>query len=205
MKKRRRDTANMFFSAFLVLAYVVCAYFLFKLCENLTNATLNAAIILLIVAGFGLFLFYATRVGDGKQVLRFSPVVLIMLVLPSVYVICAFFAVGLPLHDEVYDCEQVLYIAAITLGYSIPYTFTSGYEMVSAEDVFMPKDDDEDERELDEDEATETAEGKNEDKPEDTTAESDVSLGDETETAKSEEDLDDNSKDSSGDSAKTEE
>ncbi len=187
MKKRRRDTANMFFSAFLVLAYVVCAYFLFKLCENLTNATLNAAIILLIVAGFGLFLFYATRVGDGKQVLRFSPIVLIMLVLPSIYVISAFFAVGLPLHDEIYDCEQVLYIAAITLGYSIPYTFTSGYEMVSAEDVFMPKDDDEDERELDEDEAE--PEPKDEDKSTDDSAVTDDESISETEDT-SDEDAD---------------
>lgn len=143
MNKRKKEAANMFFSAFLVLAYVICAYFLIQLSRKLTNSTLMALIIIAVVAGFGLFLFYATRVGDGKQIMRFSPSVLILMVLPSLYVICAFFAVGLPLHEQIVDTEQILYLAAITLGYSIPYTFTSGFEIVSAEDVYYPKDEEE--------------------------------------------------------------
>lgn len=147
MKKRRKEAANMFFSAFLVFAYVVCSYFLLQLVNKLTNQTVAQLIVVAIVAVFGLLVFYATRVGEGKQVLRFSPSVLILIVLPSVYVISAFFAVGLPLHSQLANNATVIYLAAMALGYSIPYTFTSGFEMVAAEDVYFPKDEEEEESE----------------------------------------------------------
>ncbi|MDE7390266.1 MAG: hypothetical protein K2M82_04925 [Lachnospiraceae bacterium] len=136
MKKRKKEAINMFFSAFLVMAYIVCSYFLLQLAYKMTNITFVQIAIIALMTIFGLFLFYATRVGDGKQVKRFSPSVLILMVLPSIYVISAFFAVGLPLHDQIFNTEQVLYLASVTLGYSIPYTFTSGFELVTEEEVY---------------------------------------------------------------------
>lgn len=138
MNKKKREAMNMFFSAFLVIAYVVCSYFLLQFVSALTNETLIQVITVALVVVFGALLFYATRVGDGKQILRFSPSVLILMVLPSIYAISAFFAVGLPLHEQISQTETVLYLAAVTLGYAIPYTFTSGFELVSAEDVYYP-------------------------------------------------------------------
>lgn len=158
MKKRKKDAANMFFSAFLVFAYVVCSYFLLQFITTLTNQTLMESLVVLIVAVFGLLLFYATRVGDGKQVLRFSPSVLILIVLPAIYVISAYFAVGLPLHTQIAKNTTLIYLAAVALGYGIPYTFTSGFELVSAEDVFFPKDDEEETEEEVESEETEETE-----------------------------------------------
>lgn len=136
MKKRKKEAINMFFSAFLVMAYIVCSYFLLQLAYKMTNITFVQIAIIALMTIFGLFLVYATRVGDGKQVKRFSPSVLILMVLPSIYVISAFFAVGLPLHDQIFNTEQVLYLASVTLGYSIPYTFTSGFELVTEEEVY---------------------------------------------------------------------
>lgn len=129
----------MFFSAFLVVAYVICSYFITKLASTVTNENLYMGILLGLVFFFGMLLFYATRVGDGKQVKRFSPSVLILIVLPAIYVICANFAIGLPLHDTLSDNSLITYMAAVALGYGIPYTFTSGFEMVAAEDVFYPE------------------------------------------------------------------
>ena len=129
----------MFFSAFLVVAYVVCSHFIMQLADSVTNSKAYSAIMLAVVVAFGALLFYATRVGDGKQVIRFSPSVLCLIVLPSIYAICAFFAVGLPLHDVINESSITFYLAAVALGYGIPYTFTSGYEMVAAEDVYFPE------------------------------------------------------------------
>lgn len=139
MKKRKREALNMFFSAFLVIAYVVCSHFIMQLAESITNASLYSAVMLAVVTLFGALLFYATRVGDGKQVKRFSPSVLCLIVLPAVYVISAYFAVGLPLHQTISESSIMLYLAAVALGYGVPYTFTSGFEMVAAEDVFYPE------------------------------------------------------------------
>ena len=128
----------MFFSAFLVVSYVVCCYFIMELAAGISSVTIQTGVTIALVVFFGVMLFYATRVGDGKQVIRFSPSVLLLLVLPSLYAICAFFAVGLPLHTQVNDNAIVLYLASVTLGYSVPYSFTSGFEMVDARDVFDP-------------------------------------------------------------------
>ena len=139
MKKRTKEAANMFFSAFLVFAYVVCSYFILPLSSSLTNTTAYSIVTIAVVVVFGVLLFYATRVGDGKQIVRFSPSVLILMVLPAIYAISAFFAVGLPLHEKMVQNSIVLYCAAVVLGYGIPYTFLSGFEMVAAEDVYFPE------------------------------------------------------------------
>ena len=139
MKKRKREALNMFFSAFLVIAYVICSYFITQLASSVTNQKAYSGILLGLVTLFGTLLFYATRVGDGKQVVRFSPSVLVMIVLPSVYIICAYYAVGLPFHDALQESSIVMYLSCISLGYGLPYTFTSGFEMVAAEDVYFPE------------------------------------------------------------------
>lgn len=139
MKKRNRESLNMFFSAFLVIAYVVCCYFILQLASTMTNQMLYSGVTIALVIFFGVVLFYATRVGDGKQVIRFSPSVLILIVLPSIYVISAFFAVGLPLHDNIAENSIILYLASVSLGYGVPYSFTSGFEIVAAEDVYFPE------------------------------------------------------------------
>lgn len=138
MSKRNKEALNMFFSAFLVMAYVVCCYYIMELAAGISSITIQTGVTIVLVVFFGVMLFYATRVGDGKQVIRFSPSVLLFLVLPSLYAICAFFAVGLPLHTQVNDNTILLYLASVTLGYSVPYSFTSGFEMVDARDVFDP-------------------------------------------------------------------
>lgn len=138
MKKKDREALNMFFSAFLVIAYVVCCYFIMQLSSTITNQTLQTGVTIALVVFFGVMLFYATRVGDGKQIIRFSPSVLILMVLPSLYAISAFFAVGLPLHTQISENSVIVYLAAVSLGYGVPYSFTSGFEMVDAEDVFYP-------------------------------------------------------------------
>ena len=139
MKKRTKEAANMFFSAFLVFAYVICSYFILQLSSSLTNTTAYSIVTIAVVVVFGILLFYATRVGDGKQIVRFSPSVLILIVLPSLYAISAFFAVGLPLHEKMIQNSIVLNFAAVALGYGIPYTFLSGFETVAAEDVYFPE------------------------------------------------------------------
>ena len=138
MNKRNKEALNMFFSAFLVVAYVICCYFIMQLADGVSSVAIQTGVSITLVVFFGVMLFYATRVGDGKQVIRFSPSVLILLVLPSVYTICAYFAVGLPLHNQVNDNSIILYLASVTLGYSVPYSFTSGFELVDAQDVFDP-------------------------------------------------------------------
>ena len=133
----------MFFSAFMVTAYVICSYYIMQLANSVTDDAMYGAMTIGIVVLFGALLFYATRVGEGKQVIRFSPSVLCLIVLPAIYIICAYYAVGLPLHDKLQDNSVVIYLAAIALGYGIPYTFTSGFEMVAAEDVYFPERSDE--------------------------------------------------------------
>ncbi len=139
MNKRTGEALNMFFSAFLILAYGVCCYFVTQLAESITSDKLYSGVLLVLVVLFGTLVFFATRVGNGKQVARFSPSVLILVVLPSLYVISSYFAVGLPLHEQLYDNSVVMYIACMAFGYGLPYTFLSGFEMVAAEDVFYPE------------------------------------------------------------------
>ena len=128
---KKKEIGNLLFSAFLITAYLICAYFLVGLIDN--SFTEQPAIQALLTAGvfclFGLLLFYATRVGDGKQVWRFSPVTLIVMVLPALYIILADVITGLPLHSQIVSRTELVYLAGAVLGYGIPYTFLSGYEL----------------------------------------------------------------------------
>ena len=131
-KPDKKETVNLFFSAFLILAFIVCAHFFTQFTANL-DATLGTVINICIYAVFGLLVFYATRVGDGKPVKRFSPVTLIVMVLPSLYIMIASVAKFMPLNNifagNSGTVSVITALAAIAFGYGIPYTFVSGFEM----------------------------------------------------------------------------
>lgn len=137
-KTTKRDNVNLFFSAFLVIGYVVCAYFFSSLMGTVTSATVSGIINMAIFAVFGLILFYATRVGDGKQIKRLSIPTLILVDLPAIYIIASYFAVGLPFHTELANNSTIVMLAAVALGYAIPYTFLSGFEIAPEETEAQP-------------------------------------------------------------------
>lgn len=133
MKKiDKRELINLFFSAFLIIAFIICAHFFTQFTATLEPAVGSAVSILLYVV-FGLLLFYATRVGDGKSIKRFSVATLVVLVIPSLYIIIAAIAPGLPLHETFATVDGglnvIVTLACVALGYGIPYTFLSGYEI----------------------------------------------------------------------------
>lgn len=132
-KPTKRDTVNLFFSAFLIIAFIVCAHFFSQYASALSQP-LGSIIPILVYAVFGLLVFYATRVGDGRAVKRFSLVTLIVMVLPSLYIIIASLAPGLPLNSVFANANGsglsvIVTLASIALGYGIPYSFLSGYEL----------------------------------------------------------------------------
>jgi len=127
---KKKDISGLIFSAFLIIAYVVCSYFFMGIIKDSTKMddTLKGILTAAVFAVFGLILFYATRVGDGKQVKRFSLATLIILDLPALYIIIASAAPGLPFPLTLEGHNELVLLAAIALGYGIPYTFLSGYE-----------------------------------------------------------------------------
>lgn len=132
-KPTKRDTVNLFFSAFLIIAFIVCAHFFAQYASALSQP-LGSIIPILVYAVFGLLIFYATRVGDGRAVKRFSLVTLIIMVVPSLYIIIASLAPGLPLYDVFSNASGsglsvIVTLASIALGYGIPYSFFSGFEL----------------------------------------------------------------------------
>lgn len=129
--KNNKNTSNLIFSACLVTAFVVCSYFFSGMITSSTgmNETIKSLLMALVFVVFGLFLFYATRVGDGKQVRRFSLSTLIIMDLPALYIILASVATGLPFSEQIASSEPLVYLASVVLGYGIPYTFLSGYEI----------------------------------------------------------------------------
>ena len=135
-KPNKKDTVNLFFSAFLILAFVVCAHFFSNFASGQSDL-LASVIQLFVYAAFGLLLFYATRVGDGKPVKRFSPITLIIMVIPALYIMVASLASGMPLHDVLVvngsTLSLVTTLAAVVFGYGIPYSFLSGYELAKEE------------------------------------------------------------------------
>lgn len=135
MKKKNtaRDNVNLFFSAFLILAYIICSYFFANFAGALAGDAAKNSVIAVMLAVFGLLVFYATRVGEEKTVKRFSIVTLIVLDLPVLYIILAFILGALPFHKELAANPVVVYMAAIAFGYALPYTFISGFETVSEE------------------------------------------------------------------------
>lgn len=135
-KPNKKNTVNLFFSAFLILAFVVCAHFFSNFALG-QNQVLSNVIKLFVYTVFGLLLFYATRVGDGKPVKRFSPITLIIMVLPALYIMIASIASGMPLHSAFVINDSsisiVTTLAAVVFGYGIPYTFLSGFEIAEEE------------------------------------------------------------------------
>ena len=134
-KPDKRETVNLFFSAFLILAFIVCANF-FSQFTKTVQAPIGQIVTIAVCAVFGLLLFYATRVGDGKAIKRFSPLTLIVLVLPTLYIIVASIGTFMPLHNifvENNSLTIVVYLAAVAFGYGIPYTFFIGFELESDE------------------------------------------------------------------------
>lgn len=134
-KPDKKEHINLFFSAFLIIAFIVCANFFADFTKNMDVMTAQL-ISLAVYAVFGLLLFYATRVGDGKAIKRFSPLTLIVLVLPACFIIVGSLASFMPLHD-VFAADAngkvalMTSLAAIALGYGVPYTFFSGFELAN--------------------------------------------------------------------------
>lgn len=137
MKDIKKNKLNLFFSAFLIIGFVVCSYFFSSMASQLSMAA-GKWITFLILFLFGLLLFYATRVGEGNQVKRFSIVVLLLVDLPALYIILATMLSALPLHQALGSQMTVSVLAAIALGYGIPYTFLSGYELKVDEENAEP-------------------------------------------------------------------
>ncbi|HCA05313.1 MAG TPA: hypothetical protein DEO32_05385 [Ruminococcaceae bacterium] len=134
-KPDKRENINLFFSAFLLIAFIVCANF-FSQFTKTVQSPIGQIITLAVCAVFGLLLFYATRVGDGKAVRRFSPLTLIILVLPTLYIMIASIGEFMPLHSVFVENNSfsiVVYLAAVAFGYGIPYTFFSGFELQAEE------------------------------------------------------------------------
>ena len=143
-KQSKRNLVNLIFSAFLIIAYVVCAYFFAQFAQTLDGPA-KAGVMAAIFAIFGLLVFYATRVGDGKAIRRFSLVTLIILDLPALYIIMASIITVLPLGEQIAKAEIVSFLAAVALGYGIPYTFLSGFELAAGDEDKEPESDSEDE------------------------------------------------------------
>lgn len=131
MKKKlsKRDNVNLLFSAFLIIAYIICGYFFGEFAGSLGGDIAKTAVTAAILVIFGLLVFYATRVGEGKAIKRFSIITLLILDLPALYIIVASIFAQVPLHDFFAKEPIVTYMAAIALGYGIPYTFFSGFEL----------------------------------------------------------------------------
>ena len=144
MNKNNRNKLNIIFSSFLVIGYIVCTYFFSSLASQVSGVV-GTLIYALITVVFGLLLFYATRVGEGKQVRRFSLAVLLMVDIPSCLIILAGLIKGFPLHDALAPAGSapslVMLLACVALGYGIPCTFFSGYEI--AEEVEETEDNEE--------------------------------------------------------------
>lgn len=134
-KPGKRDALNLIFSAFLILGYIVCAYFFLNMAS--TAAGIAPYINAIVFTVFGLVIFYATRVGEGKAVKRFSLWTLVILVIPSLYIILAQLIEGMPLHTQIanlggtmpLDYSPLFILACVALGYGLPYTFFSGFEL----------------------------------------------------------------------------
>ncbi len=134
-KPNKRDTLNLIFSAFLVLGYIVCSYFFLTMAQGMPDIAPFINTIVFVV--FGLVVFYATRVGEGKAVKRFSLWTLIILDIPALYIVLAQLIEKFPLHQQIANLDgaaalpysPLFMLACVALGYGIPYTFLSGYEL----------------------------------------------------------------------------
>lgn len=139
MKKNNssHEKVNLFFSAFLIIAYIICGYFFVSFANAQQSETVKLIIMVAIFAVFGLLVFYATRVGEKKIVTRFSLATFLVLDIPTLYIILASFVEFLPFHAPIAETGNgaIALMAAVALGYGIPYTFISGFETISEEDL----------------------------------------------------------------------
>lgn len=131
-----------------MLAFIICAQFFSQFAASLSVdgklSTIGQLVIILVYVVFGLLLFYATRVGDGKAVKRFSPLTLIVLVLPTLCIIVLSFIASsakesIPFISGFITSSSgtvsiIVALASVALGYGIPYTFLSGFELKTDED-----------------------------------------------------------------------
>lgn len=157
---KKKNTGGLIFSAILVTAFVICSYFFMDMIDGLSQAWLRSLLCIIVFVLFGLFLFYATRVGDGKQVIRFSPATLIIMDLPALYIILAAMINQLPFSAEIVSCSPIIYLASIVFGYGIPYTFISGYEIDNSDN--SQEETENTDNEIDDDEFTVESEGSGE-------------------------------------------
>ena len=129
MKKvSKQEKVNLLFSAFLIIAFVLCSYFFSTVAITLASPWDNIVTKLIYVV-FGLFLFYATRVGDGKLVFRFSLPSLIFVILPTLYIMVAQSVTVLPFNAQIASSSVITVLSAVAFGYGLPYTFVSGFEL----------------------------------------------------------------------------
>ena len=141
-KKSTSEKINLIFSAFLIFAFIICTYFIGTYSTTIANDVLKNAVPVILFIVFGLFLFYATRVGDGKPVYRVSAAVLLLIVCPSLYILLAYLLEALPLHEQIATYgDTMTKIAAVALGYGLPYSFVSGFELTCDEVEEIVEDD----------------------------------------------------------------
>lgn len=137
-KSSKRDNINLFFSSFLIVAFLVCVYFFLEFSKTLSG-TIGTTITVALSAVFGLLLFYATRVGEGKAIKRFSPFTFILLVIPSFYILLATVFANFPLHQffitESGDPSALALLSGVVFGYGVLYSFLSGFELDYDEDA----------------------------------------------------------------------
>lgn len=144
----KTNKINIIFSSFLIIGYIICTYFFTSIASQISGVG-GRLLQILILLIFGLLLFYATRVGEGKQVRRFSLAVLLLIDVPALYLIIASLVPALPLHDFIVPADSavtmlgmstssapsiILMMACVALGYGIPYTFFAGYELKEEND-----------------------------------------------------------------------
>lgn len=144
----KTNKINIIFSSFLIIGYIICTYFFTSIASQISGIG-GSLLQILILLLFGLLLFYATRVGEGKQVRRFSLAVLLLIDIPALYLIIASLVPALPLHDFIVPANSavtmlgmsttsapsiILMMACVALGYGIPYTFFAGYELKEEND-----------------------------------------------------------------------
>lgn len=138
MKKNSssHEKVNLFFSAFLIIAYVICGYFFVSFAST-QSEPIKSIVMTAVFAIFGLLVFYATRVGEKKIVKRFSLGTLLLLDIPALFIVLALFIEGFPFHEAIAATGNgaVGLMAAVALGYGLPYTFISGFETASEEDL----------------------------------------------------------------------
>lgn len=131
-KNSSRDNVNLFFSAFLIIAYIVCGFFFLTFINSaaVQSDIIKNALTAVVLLVFGLLIFYATRVGEGKIVKRLSVVTLIVLDLPALFIVLAYVLPFMPLNSLLAENPTIALMASIALGYGIPYAFISGFETV---------------------------------------------------------------------------